>query len=620
MDYRERWELKDYLFGQVVERRILLVHVVLSLLLFAFLLDFWYLQGVHGAEYRVLAENNRLRRIPLPATRGEIFDRERHVIASTRPSLDLLLRRDADPSLERQLAGLAPILGEPVAALRRRVEESRSRPSFDALTVKEDVTLTELARIEARRDRFPSIEVRQSARRHYPEGALAAHAIGYVGEVSEARLQTTENATTLFRGDIVGKSGIERAYDDPLRGVRGWMVASVDSLGRQIGDSQVLEEPGHGAPIEITLDLRMQRALVEALGAEAGAGVFLDPRTGEVLALASTPAFDPNRFADGLTREAWQALNADEGRPLHDRAIASYYAPGSTFKVVMSIAGLETGTIHPSDALFCAGSTVIYGHRRLCWKKGGHGRVDLERALAQSCNVYFYHLGQRLGIEPIQRFGATLGLGSPTGVDIPGEEGGILPSAEWKQRAHGEPWYPGDTISVAIGQGLIAVTPIQMATMIAGVATGRLPRPHLARTGQSPSRELPISPGTLATVRRGLEMVVEAGTGRSVTRGGFTVAGKTGTAQVFKKSAGIDADELPKAERDHAWFVGYAPVDAPRVAFAVVVEHGGHGGTSAAPIVRQVLEVYFAPEMPPEGPPPSPGLQASRQTPQGTTR
>jgi penicillin-binding protein 2 len=619
MDYRERWELKDYLFGQVVERRILLVHVVLSLLLFAFLLDFWYLQGVHGAEYRVLAENNRLRRIPLPATRGEIFDRERHVIASTRPSLDLLLRRDADPSLERQLAGLAPILGEPVAALRRRVEESRSRPSFDALTVKEDVTLTELARIEARRDRFPSIEVRQSARRHYPEGALAAHAIGYVGEVSEARLQTTENATTLFRGDIVGKSGIERAYDDPLRGVRGWMVASVDSLGRQIGDSQVLEEPGHGAPLEITLDLRMQRALVEALGAEAGAGVFLDPRTGDVLALASTPAFDPNRFADGLTREAWQALNADEGRPLHDRAIASYYAPGSTFKVVMSIAGLETGTIHPSDALFCAGSTVIYGHRRLCWKKGGHGRVDLERALAQSCNVYFYHLGQRLGIEPIQRFGAILGLGSPTGVDIPGEEGAILPSAEWKKRAHGEQWYPGDTISVAIGQGLIAVTPIQMATMIAGVATGRLPRPHLARTDQSPSRELPISPGTLATVRRGLEMVVEAGTGRSVTRGGFTVAGKTGTAQVFKKSAGIDADELPKAERDHAWFVGYAPVDDPRVAFAVVVEHGGHGGTSAAPIVRQVLEVYFAPETP-ESPPPPPGLQASRQTPQGTTR
>ena len=233
--------------------------------------------------------------------------------------------------------------------------------------------------------------------------------------------------------------------------------------------------------------------------------------------------------------------------------------------------------------------------------------------------VYFYHLGQRLGIEPIQRYGAMLGLGSPTGVDIPGEEGAILPSPEWKQRAQREPWYPGDTISVAIGQGLIAVTPIQMATMIAGVATGAVPRPHLSRATHPAARELAISPGTLATVRRGLEMVVEAGTGRSATKGGFTVAGKTGTAQVFKKSAGIDADELPKAERDHAWFVGYAPVDDPRVAFAVVVEHGGHGGTSAAPIVRQVLEVYFAPETP-ETPPQTPGLQASRQAPPRTTR
>ncbi len=342
------------------------------------------------------------------------------------------------------------------------------------------------------------------------------------------------------------------------------MVASVDSLGRQIGEAQVLAAPGHGAPIELTLDMRLQRALVQALGEEAGAGVFLDPRTGEVLALASAPAFDPNRFADGMTREAWQSLNADPGRPLHDRAIASFYAPGSTFKVVMAIAGLETGTIQPSDALYCSGSTVIYGHRRLCWKKGGHGRIELTRALAQSCNVYFYHLGQRLGIEPIQRYGSMLGLGAPTGIDIPGEEGAILPSPEWKQRVHGEPWYPGDTISVAIGQGLLAVTPMQMATMISAVATGRVPRPHLVRAAPSPGRDVAVSVRTLDIVRHGLEQVVEAGTGRSATRGGFTVAGKTGTAQVYKHSAGIDADELPKAERDHAWFVGYAPVDDPR--------------------------------------------------------
>jgi penicillin-binding protein 2 len=612
MDYRERWELKDYLFGQVIERRILLVHLVLTLVVLAFVLDFWNLQGVHGDEYRVLAENNRLRRIPLPPTRGEILDRDHRVIASTRPSLDLLLRPDDRPSVERQIEGLAALLGEPADDLRRKLTGMRAGPGFDPLPVKEDVTLSEVARIEVRRERFPSIEVRQTARRHYPEGALVAHAIGYVGEVNEARLQSAEDPSTLFRGDIVGKSGVERAYDDALRGVRGWMVASVDSVGRQMGEAQVLAQPGHGSPLEITLDMRLQRTLVEALGPEAGAGVFLDPKTGEVLALASAPAFDPNRFADGLTREAWQALNADPGRPLHARAIASFYAPGSTFKIVMAIAGLETGTIRPSDALFCAGSTVIYGHRRLCWKRGGHGRVELVSALAQSCNVYFYHLGQRLGIEPIHRYGSMLGLGAPTGIDIPGEEGAILPSPEWKQRAQREPWYPGDTISVAIGQGLLAVTPVQMATMVSAVATGRVPRPHLVRGSVAPGREIAVTASTLDVVRRGLEQVVAAGTGRSATRGGFTVAGKTGTAQVYKRSAGIDADELPKAERDHAWFVGYAPVDSPRIAFAVVVEHGGHGGTSAAPIARRVLEVFFGPQE--DGvAPEEPGLQARRR-------
>jgi penicillin-binding protein 2 len=280
---------------------------------------------------------------------------------------------------------------------------------------------------------------------------------------------------------------------------------------------------------------------------------------------------------------------------LHDRAIASFYAPGSTFKVVLAIAGIETGTVTPTEEEFCNGSTVIYGSRRLCWKRGGHGWVNLEEALTHSCNVYFYHLGKELGIDAIHKYGAMLGLGSLTGIDVPGEEHGILPSKEWKQRTQREPWYPGDTISVAIGQGLLAVTPVQMATAISAVATGgRQPRPHVGKQAVPQARELPIAAGTFVIVRRALERAAATGTGRAVTRGGLSVAGKTGTAQVYKHSAGIDADELPKAERDHAWFVGYAPVDDPQIAFAVVVEHGGHGGTSAAPIARQVLEVFFA--------------------------
>jgi len=593
MDYRERWEHKDYLFGRVLERRILLFHIGLTLVLLVFMLDFWNLQGVHGDEYASLAENNRLRRIPLKPTRGEIYDRNEEVIASTRPSLDLVLRREGRLDLRPQLERLAPIINVPIEDLFERLAAVRGRPLFEPLLVKEDVGLAELARIEVRREDFPSAEIRQHERRHYPERGLIAHSIGYVGEVSENQLASNEKA--LQRGDIVGKSGVERTYDDPLRGHRGWMVVSVNSVGRQIGDARVLEDPDHGLPLQVTLDLRLQRALLEGLGDEAGAGIFIDTRTGDVLAMVSTPSFDPNIFSDGISHETWKAITGDPRRPLHDRAIASFYAPGSTFKVVMAVAGLETGTITPDHREFCNGSTVIYGRRRLCWKRGGHGWVDVEQALAHSCNVYFYKLGQEVGIDAIHKYGKMFGLGSPSGIDIPGEERGILPSREWKLATQREQWYPGDTISVAIGQGLLAVTPVQMARMMAAVATnGRLLTPRLWKSEPTEESQLSISKHTLGIVQRALSKAVESGTARRATGGEFTVAGKTGTAQVYKHSAGIDADDLPKDERDHAWFVGYSPTDDPQIAFAIVVEHGGHGGTSAAPIARKVLEVFYA--------------------------
>jgi penicillin-binding protein 2 len=593
MDYRERWELKDYLFGRTLERRILLFHIGLTVILLGFILDFWNLQGVHGEEYASLAENNRLRRIPLKPTRGEIFDRNEEVIASTRPSLDLVLRREGRHDLRSQMESLSAIIDVSVEELDGRLEAIRGRPLFEPLVVKEDVSLADLARIEIRREEFPSVEIRQNARRHYPERRLIAHSIGYVGEVSEGQL-TTRNDVNLQRGDIVGKSGVERAYDDPLRGSRGWMEVTVNSIGRQIGGAHVIEEPDHGRPLQVTLDLRLQRALLEGLGEETGAGVFMDPWTGDVLAMVSTPAFDPNLFADGISHDVWKSIMEDPRRPLHDRAIASFYAPGSTFKVVMATAGLETGTITPDDRVFCNGSTVIYGRRRLCWKRGGHGWVNIESALAQSCNVYFYKLGQELGIDAIHEYGALYGLGGSSGIDIPGEETGILPSREWKLAAQREPWYPGDTISVAIGQGLLAVTPVQMARMMSAVGTGgKLPQPRLWSSHSTAVREIPISHETIDIVRQALKLAVESGTARRATAGKFTAAGKTGTAQVYKHSAGIDSDDLPKDERDHAWFVGYAPADKPRIAFAVVVEHGGHGGSSAAPIVRKVLEVFF---------------------------
>jgi penicillin-binding protein 2 len=593
MDYRERWELKDYLFRRVLERRILLFHIGLIMLLLGFLLNFWYLQGIHGNEYASLAENNRLRRVPWKPTRGVIVDREGHVMASTRPSLDLLLRREGDHDLEAQLMELSGIVGTPYDELTARLNAMRGRPLFEPLVVKEDVDLQHVARIEARRERYPSVEISQSARRHYPFEAIPVHAIGYVGEVSEGQL-LGEASEGLVRGDIVGKSGIERSYDEWLRGQRGWRLVSVNNLGRQIGTSRVESEPSNGQQLELTISMKLQAAFMEAMKDEAGAGVFMDPWSGEVLAIASSPAFEPNMFADGINHEEWREITEDPRRPLHDRAIASFYAPGSTFKVVMAVAGLETGTVSTEDRVWCNGSAKFYGRRRLCWKRGGHGWVDMHKALAESCNVYFYTLGKKLGIEPITEYGSVFGLGRPTGIDLPGEESGILPSSEWKMKVQRERWYPGDTISVAIGQGLLAVTPVQMATVISAIATGgEMPVPHMLTRDSFESRKLPISSSTMEVVRDSLRLAVTAGTGRAATGGKFTVSGKTGTAQVYKHSAGIDSDKLPKEERDHAWFVGYAPADEPQIAFAVILEHGGHGGRTAAPVVRKVLEAYF---------------------------
>ncbi len=593
MDYRERWELKDYLLRRVLERRILLFHIGLILLLLGFLLNFWYLQGIHGNEYASLAENNRLRRVPWKPTRGVIVDREGNVMASTRPSLDLMLRREGPHDLRVQLKELSSIVGTPLDELLEKLDGMRGRPLFEPLVVKEDVDIQHVARIEARRERYPSAEIDQSARRHYPFGAIPVHAIGYVGEVSESRL-LEEESKGLVRGDIVGKSGIERRYDDWLRGERGWRLVSVNNLGRQMGDSRVEREPTHGQALALTINMKLQAALMEAMEGEVGAGVFMDPRSGEILAISSSPAFDSNMFADGITHEEWRGITEDPQRPLHDRAIASFYAPGSTFKVVMAVAGLETGTVTTEDRVYCNGSANFYGRRRLCWKRGGHGWVDIHKALAESCNIYFYTLGQKLGIEPITKYGKVFGLGEPSGIDLPGEESGILPSREWKERVQGEMWYPGDTISVAIGQGLLAVTPIQMATMISAVATGgEMPTPHLLLRDSYDSRKLPISDSTMKIVRDSLRLAVSAGTGRAATGGKFTVSGKTGTAQVYKHSAGVDSDKLPKEERDHAWFVGYAPADDPKIAFAVILEHGGHGGRTAAPVVRKVLEAFF---------------------------
>ncbi len=603
MDYRDRWELKEYRSERRLHRRITLIHVGIAALVVAYVLAFWYLQMVRGDAYRVLAENNRLRRIPVPPTRGVVFDRNSEVLASTRPALNLILVREGLRDADDQLRRLEQVIGLPYEATKARLKAMKSRPTFEPLVLREDVTLADVAKVESRREWFPSVVVQQSSLRDYPDGRAIAHAVGYVGEVTEEQLAQPTGEFPLQPGDIVGKAGLEKTYDDALRGKRGWRLVTVNNLGRPLGDAQPGDAPVDGHALRTTIDVRLQRTLVHALGDEVGAGVFMNPANGEILALASTPAYDPNMFTGPVVASTWQGLLKDPRRPLHDRAIASFYAPGSTFKILMSVVGLESGVITPSTILHCGGSINLYGRPFLCWKKGGHGAVDVHRALVQSCNVFFYQVGKAAGIDKITYWGNLFHLGRPTGVDIPGESRGVLPSDAWKRKTYKEPWYPGDTISVSIGQGLLAVTPIQMATLVSAIASdGRLPRPHLIKTDQVEVENLPISPGTLAVIRSALTDVVEEGTGQKASLGSVSVAGKTGTAQVFKKSAGIDADKLAKEERDHAWFVGYAPADHPEVAFAVVIEHGGHGGTTAAPVVKQVLEAYFADRLPQRSP------------------
>jgi penicillin-binding protein 2 len=602
MDYRQRWELKEYRFEQRFHWRTTLLHGLLLLVMLAYLGMFGWLQIAHGEAWAEKAEANRLRKIPILPNRGVVYDRHREVLASTRPALNLVLRREGLVDAEAQMGRLEELLGLPAGELPERLARMKGRPSFEPLVVKEDVSLEELARVEARREWFPSVEIEEVTRRNYAAGPAVAHVLGYVGEVTEGQLERQGPRGTLERGDIVGRTGIEKGFDLTLRGRRGWKFVTVNNLGRPFGEAENGRQPTHGDPIDVTLDARLQRKLYEAFGEETGAGVFLDPWTGEVLAIVSMPAFDPNQFARGIDPGFWRSINSDPRKPLNPRPIANHYAPGSTFKVLMSVVGLETGVITPSTTLYCSGSAVFYGRPFLCWKKGGHGPVNLRAALTHSCNVFFYTVGQRAGIEAIAKWGDRLGLGKPTGIDIPGEKSGSLPSPEWKARTYaGTPnakWFAGETISVSIGQGLVTATPLQMATMISGVATGAVPHPHVLRSEQRPPTPLPVHAGTLAAIREALADVVEEGTGRRAQLGDIRVAGKTGTAQVYKHSAGIDADELPKDERDHAWFVGFAPADKPEIAFAVMVEHGGHGGTTAAPIVRQVLEVFFEDRLP----------------------
>jgi penicillin-binding protein 2 len=563
-----------------------------------------YLQIFHGERYTYLSENNRIRLKRVPGSRGMIVDRQGQLLVDSRPSFDLYFVPEDSDAPEDTLKLLARHLKWDENELLKTYQENKSRAAFDEITLGRDVEWSTIVAVETHQLDLPGVTLRARPRRNYADGPAAAHVLGYLGEVNQKQLKELK-AQGYGSGDEIGHYGLERRWETVLRGQNGGQQVEVDALGRRV---RVLHEV-HNVPgytMHLTIDRQLQQAAFDALNGKEGTIVALDVHSGAILALASTPAFDPNIFARGIKGNEWSALVKDKLRPLSNRAIQGQYPPGSTFKIIMFIAGLEEGVINPEASISDPGF-FHFGNRAFRdWKEGGHGMVNLHRSLVISCDTYYYQLGPKLGIDKIAKWSRSFGLGEKSGIVLDDEKGGIIPDTAWKMKRFRQPWYPGETVSVAIGQGYVTVTPLQLANMMAAVANGgKLYRPRIVAKvasvdgasvreyGPELIRTIELKPDTLTRVRAALADVVKGGTGGMARSALIEVAGKTGTAQVIEmKGAYLKSEQLSYFNRDHAWFVSYAPVENPQIAVAVLVEHGGHGGDAAAPMAKKVYEKF----------------------------
>lgn len=575
-------------------------------------LGFWNLQVGQHDRWSEVAENNHQRTVNVRAPRGMIFDRDGRALVRNRHRLDIGLVREQVSDLDETLVRLAAVTGTDVRALRGVVESSAA-PDHRTIVVISDATLAQVAAVAARSIDFSGVTFERNPARHYPGRSAASHLFGYVGEATDSQIRAGGDGR-IRAGTMIGQSGVERSYNRLLMGDDGARRIAVNSVGREI-ETLYESPPTEGRQLQLTIDLDVQRAAEDAFAHAGftGAAVALDARSGAVLALASLPSFDPNDFVPGIDESTWLALNEDSRKPLQNRALQGRYSPGSTFKVAMAAAVLEEGVVTPDFRVNCKGGNTFY--RRFFRCHARHGVVAMDEALEKSCNTYFYTLGSMIDIDAIHRWATALGLGALTGIDLPHEVLGLMPSRAWKREARGEPWYPGETISVAIGQGAVSVTPISLAVMTATVANGghRI-APHLLKATRERGRwveadrpapaRVELRPETVAVIRRGLWMAVNGeGTARRARIPERDVIGKTGTAQVVSLQGRSAAAGAGQEVRDHGWFVFAAPRDDPEIAGVVFAEHGEHGYL-AAPIAKHMIETYFAKQ---EGRPP-PGL------------
>lgn len=587
----------------VIRRRTKRVFIFVGIVLIFLILNFWKIQILEHERYWQKSESNRTRSIVLPFQRGLIRDRSGNILANNRGSFKVSLIRENCVDYDKSCRKIARLLKVEENILKERIKKYESFPLFKPIVIKEDLTLDEVAAIEARKLEFPELILETEPKRYYVFGNFAAHVLGYLQELSPEEIKRELHQERNL-GDIVGKTGVEMIYESLLAGSNGEVVEVVDSSGRSKGE-MTRHEPKKGQDIFLTLDFELQKKAEELLEGKEGAIIVLDPRSGEVLTLASYPDFNPNKFITRFTPEEWLGLVNSPSFPLENRALRGLYAPGSIFKLTMALGALDLNLIDENTTFFCSGRTRIYGEYHSCWAEQGHGSMNLYAGIRNSCNIYFYQLGKMMGIEEISRYARMLGFEAKTGIDLPNEKLGLVPDPRWKKEVLNEPWQPGETTSVSIGQGPLLVTPLQVACHTAIVANrGRGVVPHLLKTpsplpekGENPAyssrQATEIDPINFEKVIRGMwESVNNGGTGRAARAEGFDVCGKTGSTQVMSTEMLEKLKAEGKEVKTHSWFTGFGPRDSPRVVVTVIVEFGGMGGAIAAPLAREMFELY----------------------------